>query len=229
MYKEAVLNKLKENIENKDYSELKSTVNQMNEIFGAGCTREDLLSEIDDIYRRDPNLTNLSNSERFLLTKTVKDPKKQNIYEKTFVNHLNVNGFRAENLPNNGKETYYINSYSGDIITNVSKKESARNGFKELHTKSIDCIAYLEEKTYYIFHKYTNEPGGAQDNVKGEIIQTIKESVNFNELNSLVCFVCDGEYFTPIRQDAIRESINNENIKVFFSTSEFVDFLNNEQ
>ena len=95
-----------------------------------------------------------------LLSFLMKDPKRQNIYENIFREELIKEGFDVQKLKASGPEAHYL--LNDQIVHNIKNKP------KEL--KSLDFIIHHNNKVIYVVNKYTNEPGGAQDNQYNDVI-----------------------------------------------------------
>jgi hypothetical protein len=124
-----------------------------------------------------------------------KDPKKQNIYEKTLGKYINSFPFvfNFQQLSSGGKNALYIDR---GVIRRGSEYPH------EKPAKSVDFFWNIKSKkgeiiNFYAFHKYIEESGGAQDNQFNEIKKCIEVGRNGSqEVNRRVVFVCDGVYFT---------------------------------
>ncbi len=150
----------------------------------------------------DDNKTEVINlimtDDRFARTFII-DPKKQNIYEKLFLNYVNKKGYNITNLINKGKEAICLEN--GNI-----RKGSATT----TSTKSMDFIEVKNNKTIYYYHKYTNECGGAQDNQYRDMIHFITEASKVKNNNILFIALCDGDYYTKEKIEEMK-SIKGSN------------------
>lgn len=124
-----------------------------------------------------------------------KDPKKQNIYERTLGKYISSFDFVSnfQQLSSGGKSACYLD------------RGVIRQGNEYPHekpAKSIDFAWNIKNKNgeiikFYAFHKYIEESGGAQDNQFNEIKKCIEVGRNGSqETNRRVIFICDGDYFT---------------------------------
>ncbi|AOG59993.1 hypothetical protein SHELI_v1c00380 [Spiroplasma helicoides] len=157
----------------------------------------------------------------------IKDPTKQNIHEDTFGDFLkNIKGVKNYiQLPKgkNSENTVFIinqevrmGSKTQKSITSMSKSIDFKFNYKNLNTD------------FYVCHKYTNEPGGAQDNQKNDVINTIKNASSpYINYDIFILFVCDGNYWSKKEKNFIEVSshINNENFKLI-NSEDLEDFLN---
>ncbi|AHI53836.1 hypothetical protein SSABA_v1c04270 [Spiroplasma sabaudiense Ar-1343] len=132
---------------------------------------------------------------KFLKAFFIKNPTKQNIYEKTAFEFISsIEGVHdAENLPNGSKtNSVYISDQEvrkgRDVPISIRKK-----------AKSIDFkFMYKDLKTeFYVFHKYTGESGGAQDNQKNDIINSMNaaKSAHPCDKDFVLFYICDGAYY----------------------------------
>ncbi|AWX69368.1 hypothetical protein [[Mycoplasma] anseris] len=78
----------------------------------------------------------LLNGDELLLTFFMKDPKRQNIYERIFKEEVEKEGFNIEKLSTHGKKAYYL--INGNILQNPINKP------KEL--KSLDFVITIKNK-----------------------------------------------------------------------------------
>ena len=112
----------------------------------------------------------------------VKDPRKQNIYEKTAAKYISsIEGISEfKKLPNSGKNALYINK---GVLCHNKKGES----------KSIDFIWKFKDITFLASHKYTKDSGGGQDNQYNDIMHFLKNSRENQDYYFLA--ICDGPYY----------------------------------
>lgn len=142
----------------------------------------------------------------FILSVLMKDPKRQNVYEKILLKEFLDNGINAKKLPSSGKGAFY--AINGKIVSG-SELDS-----KPLGVKSFDFLINFLDKKIFVVHKYTKENGGAQDNQFHDVISTLK-NLNNESINN-VLFCLDGEYYNDERINKLREynpSINIVNIE----------------
>lgn len=132
-----------------------------------------------------------------LLSFLMKDPKRQNIYENIFKNELIKEEFDVQKLKASGPEAHYL--LNDQIVHNIKNKP------KEL--KSLDFVIHQNNKKIYVVNKYTNEPGGAQDNQYNDVIIQLK-NLGIKTVNS-VWFCLDGKYYTKQKIDILKEINRN--------------------
>lgn len=132
-----------------------------------------------------------------LLSFLMKDPKRQNIYENIFREELMKEGFDVQKLKASGPAAHYL--LNDQIVHNIKNKP------KEL--KSLDFIIYHNNRSIYFVNKYTNEPGGAQDNQYNDVIIQLK-NLGTKTFNS-VWFCLDGKYYTSQKIKALKEINKN--------------------
>lgn len=117
-----------------------------------------------------------------------KDPSKQNFYQTQALMFLNSMKIvkRAEQLPSSGNESLFI--IDGEI-----KKGSEI--LDKSHHKSIDFKINLKNnKIIFVSHKYTKEPGGAQDNQRNDLINFVNEAEKYSG-NFIFVAIADGNYY----------------------------------
>jgi hypothetical protein len=104
----------------------------------------------------------------------IKEPSKQNIYEKIAGKYLS--SFGIAHLPATGRRALYV-SPEGKIISKRPQKD----------IKSIDFYGNIKNKNLYISHKYTKEPkgGGGQNEQRDDIIKFLSCSKNNTEENNI--------------------------------------------
>jgi len=139
-----------------------------------------------------------------------KDAKKQNIYEKILANHISSFPFISnfKKLNSGGKNSLHID------------RGVLRKGSEYPHNKpakSIDFYWTIKDKKgeiieFYVFHKYIEESGRAQDNQFKEIRHCIEVGRNgSNEINKRIIFICDGDYFTDKKIKELKNLKGNWN------------------
>ncbi|VEU74719.1 Uncharacterised protein [Mycoplasmopsis citelli] len=136
----------------------------------------------------------------FTLSVLMKDPKRQNIYEKTLLNHLKEAKIKAEILPNHGRNAYYL--INDEIITNLDRKPK--------NVKSLDFKISLSNKEIFIVHKYTEVSGGSQDNQFQDVLNQISQIGKLTKDKILFCL--DGDYYNKNKINQLKT--DNKNIKV---------------
>ncbi|WP_284928804.1 hypothetical protein [Candidatus Phytoplasma sp. AldY-WA1] len=156
----------------------------------------------------------------FLKAWFILEPLKQNFYEKVFGEFLknDINGIFEVYKPKN------IFIKKQEI---VQKKEI--NQYISSKGKSIDfSFKYKDlEIIFYVFHKYTKESGGSQDNQKNDVKISIEESKTdtqkYNK-NIMVLFICDGDYYDKNKIQELKKVTTQQNLKVL-SSNELQFFL----
>ncbi|PWV43541.1 hypothetical protein [Candidatus Phytoplasma asteris] len=109
----------------------------------------------------------------------------------------------------------------------VQKKEI--NQYISSKGKSIDfSFKYKDlEIIFYVFHKYTKESGGSQDNQKNDVKISIEEAKTdtqkYNK-NIMILFICDGDYYSEYKMKELKKVANQQNLKVL-SSNELQFFL----
>ena len=145
----------------------------------------------------------------------IKDPSKQNVFEKTFANFLSsikkVKNFKK--LPTSGKGSVFIINQEVRIKGDADKSITSQ-------AKSMDFYFEYEgiNVEFYVFHKYTNEAGGAQDNQRNDVTNAIDKASNPHINKKIfILFVCDGEYYVGKNWDDINAHISDSNFKLLKS------------
>lgn len=136
-----------------------------------------------------------------LLSFLMKDPKRQNIYEKIFKNELEKEGILVEKLNSSGPNALYSWNNKISSISNDKPKE----------LKSLDFVINYQNTLIYVVNKYTNEEGGAQDNQYKDVIVQLRH-LGPNTINQ-VWFCLDGKYYTKEKIDSLKK-INKDAIVV---------------
>lgn len=135
-------------------------------------TKEELFEEL--------KTSKLASAIFYMLTK---NPKKQNIPEKTALSILQKANPNIKNLPQTGKNALHL--------TPEGQFSSTANG----NSKAIDFYLEKDDKKYYIFHKFTEQSGGAQDNQLRDAINFLINAKNNKEINSYFVALLDGNYY----------------------------------
>lgn len=184
------------------------------DFFNKNYRNDDFQLKIDkycekfDISKKDV-LNKIASGDKITISIFVKDPAKQNFYEKTAANYIKKldNVYNFKNLANSGKNAIFIFQ---DTIR--------KNNFKiDYKTKTVDFMwkTYPNNVQYYAYHKYIREKGGAQDNQFNDVLCSIKSTKNPNSNSKhKVLFICDGHYFNKKKLNELREKIQNKNHKV---------------
>lgn len=152
----------------------------------------------------------------------VKDPNRQNVYEKAALNFLVSTPMikDAIKLPHNGVNALFVNK---GILTpgeNISRTQR-----EEQKSKSIDfkftikpCGQRTTTLTCYAMHKYTDSEGGAQDNQFSDL-RLFLENCPTKRLECYIAFA-DGEYYaTRIQQ--LKDEFNIISKRRVFTLNEF--------
>lgn len=154
-------------------------------------------------------------------------PERQNLHENVFRDFLrSLDGvYDVIQLPKSGKNAVHI------VEQEVRKGEGTKVGFK---TKSIDfSFRYsTSNKIFYVFHKYTKQSGGNQDNQKNDVKNAISIASNtgFDNDEIVVFFVCDGEYYEESMNpwSELQRAINMSNKNMYLCKSyQLEDLLKN--
>ncbi|KLL02476.1 MAG: hypothetical protein MRERC_1c066 [Mycoplasmataceae bacterium RC_NB112A] len=152
-----------------------------------------------------------------------KDPKKQNICEKVLVKYICSLDFVSDfqKLPNGGKNALYID------------RVAVRKGSGYPHQKPVKSANFawnIKNKCgeiihFYVFHKYIEESGGAQDNQFNEIKKCIEVGRNGSqEVNRRIVFICDDVYFIGRKIKELKNLTSNWNW-VFLESNELSNCL----
>lgn len=121
------------------------------------------------------------------------EPGRQGVHEKALFDYVFAKVRRLKNtlkiLPKTGKKACWL--YDGKIVT-----ENPNPG-NEKKLKTLDFFAEIKvngkiTKVYFIC-KYTNEPGGSQDNQFAEVRNNLKHCTKDQDF--LVMVVLDGGYY----------------------------------
>ena len=128
----------------------------------------------------------------------VKNPGRTNFHEKVVAEYLGVlPGFRK--LPAQGDNAIHL-SPKGNI---GNKKKLSVHGGTNL-SRALDFAWRHGDKTVYASHKYTAQEGGAQDNQYKEQQNLLSRAALNKDPDIVVVAMCDGEYYTPKRFEALR-------------------------
>ncbi|MBP5835829.1 hypothetical protein [Candidatus Phytoplasma meliae] len=205
-YKTKYKEQLKQNLENFDIKD-KKTIQKIKKF----CEKFNFIQEEVE--------TSIKNNI-FLKVWFILEPLKQNFYEKVF----------GDFLKNDIKNISKVCKLEDVFIKKqkiVQKKEI--NQYTSSKGKSIDfSFKYKDfEVMFYVFHKYTKESGGSQDNQKNDVKISIEEAKTdtkeYNE-NIMVLFVCDGEYYNEYKMQELKKTATQDNLKVLKS-NELQSFL----
>jgi len=154
----------------------------------------------------------------------VKDPKKQNIYERTAADYISripgVSKFKKY-----GTNEMFVSS--GGVFT----QESFRKSGMHSSAKTIDFGWIYENTQFYAAHKYTKDSGGAQGNQYKDLISFIKEANNSSLADTIFLVIADGEFYNGNNGRANTTRIKHlkvmaDNHKTFaLTTNELEEFL----
>lgn len=136
-----------------------------------------------------------------------KDPGRQRIHEKVaekWISLLEKEGLLSDfkRLSQSGPEARYV-SADGNIVT-ISKGDNKPS-------KALDFYWKTGKKDCYATHKYTGNPGGAQDNQREDVIQTVKNFTSCRQEHIALFAVLDGSYYSGKRMKEIRRYQRLEN------------------
>lgn len=141
----------------------------------------------------------------------VKDPSKQNIYEKLVAKYIssleNVSEFK--NLPSTTK-LYIVDG----IITNKKNKD----------VKSIDFYFKINKKNIYVSHKYTKDKGGAQDQQNLDIRSFLRNCKKLDTGDNYFIALCDGPYFISKIKE-LKDEFASKNVYIL-TTHEIENVIN---
>lgn len=120
-----------------------------------------------------------------------KDPAKQNLFETAAGEYINsiecISNYKK--LPSGGKEAVYV--IQGGIFTS----EERRKFDIKKEAKSVDFYWECGDKKFYVFHKYTRQTGGAQDNQYADIRSFITSANDSSSDKNFFIAIADGAYF----------------------------------
>jgi hypothetical protein len=137
-----------------------------------------------------PNVVNLIKKSTLFAANFIKEPSRQNVYEKTAFRLLkeitNDHELEVVKLPNKGPNSLYI--VNGSLKINLNKSERKNQ-------KSIDFKITLINLTIYIAHKYTGLSGGSQDNQKNDLSGFIFNANKNKDSNKIFLAIADGPYY----------------------------------
>jgi hypothetical protein len=140
----------------------------------------------------------------------IKEPSRQNVYEKTALRLLKEltsdEDLKVQKLPNKGPNSLYV--IKGVVKNNLSKS-------KRKQQKSIDFEITLTNLTIYIAHKYTGLSGGSQDNQKNDLSGFISHANKNKDSNIKFLAIADGPYYKNANNstselDLLKKNANKE-------------------
>jgi hypothetical protein len=138
-----------------------------------------------------------------LLLHYAKSPKRQNVYEKAFIEYAEQvlpPDLKIGPLPNKGKNAFY--PLGGEV---VGAKECPKGG---LLPKSFDFLVQGKAGRVLIATKYTEDEGGAQDNQFRDLINICSESLGMHG-DTAVLLIADGPYYDrPVSDNPNLSRIN---------------------
>lgn len=141
-----------------------------------------------------------------ILSFFMKDPSKQNSYEKILKEKIQNSfkdnkNFSIKSLSKSGPNTYY--ALHEKIETYGDKTKKIIEGVRSLDFLIEYKNKKEESKKIYIFHKYTKETGGAQNK---QLTEAINQAKHIGESLSDIVWLClDGEYYNEERLDQIKK------------------------
>lgn len=153
--------------------------------------------------------------QSLLFSYWAKNPKRQSFAEKAFYCYLQELEKikildKVSKLPNKSK--WVVN---GEIVDRYPEKTPV---------KSVDFKTCLKNKTLYIWHKYIEEAGGAQDNQFYDILNCSKNCSLNKDKSTYFLFVCAGDYFTDKKINILKTSVSTKNI-IFIDTLNLKELL----
>ena len=147
-----------------------------------------------------------------------KDPKKQNVAERSLLAYL-------ETIVKEYDSVFYeVNRLSGLNSLYVLNGLFAQKKPKRAKIKSIDFEIELQsDNKYYLFHKFTEGNGGAQDEHETDVVSCMENAGMNKDDNIKFVFVCDGDRFDS-ELDELKREHNKDNI-IVCSTPELKETL----
>jgi hypothetical protein len=140
----------------------------------------------------------------------IKEPSRQNVYEKTAFRLLKEitkdDELEVIKLPNKGPKSLYV--INGSLKNNLNKS-------KRKQQKSIDFKITLTNFTIYIAHKYTGLSGGSQDNQKNDLSGFITNANKNKDPKKIFLAIADGPYYKYAKNsfsemDLLKKNANKE-------------------
>lgn len=155
-------------------------------------------------------------TDEMFATFFIKDPAKQNIYEKTAVDYLTpyFQGGAFRKVSPAGTNALFLDE-EGRITIERSIE----------CTKSIDFQGFKNNKFYYITHKYTKESGGAQDNQLNDVKHFLSNAMKSDNSLGYLVAILDGPYYKN-KFEELRRVYNKENILIV-TIEEFATYIEN--
>lgn len=140
-----------------------------------GVTPEEVLAVIRD--------------SRLYRAEFIKDPKRQNLYEK-------IAAAAIQSMPGVEEFKHHGTNETG-LVGGVPTDRRAVRGDRAGAAKTIDFSWACGEFEYYASHKYTKESGGAQDNQHNDLLAFIEEANKNCDPKRRFVAIADGEYYDP--------------------------------
>lgn len=168
---------------------------------------KDLLEKIDKRAKKENKEIETVIAEiktnRSVRREMTKNPSRQNMSEKAIEKYLKEQNMGdVKKLPSSGHNVMFV--VQGNVLKNPTTKPT---------TKSIDFHIKQEDGyDIYIYHKYTNEHGGHQDNQARDGEEWIKSCRNSNEDNTLFILCIDGAYYDD-KIDRLKSEYQSEHNK----------------
>lgn len=153
-------------------------------------------------------ILNKINTDKLFATMFAKDPTRQSIAEKAMLQYLNTNGISAL------KPKYHIRiDADGSLVMDTRRLDTS--------SKSVDFVF----NTHYIFAKYTEIEGGAQDNQYNDILRTIDRVKLYCQHRQDIrwIFLVEGDYYKK-RVEKLKKYATNSLIYVFHC-HEYISFI----
>jgi len=149
-----------------------------------------------------------------LLSHICKHPSKQNLPERCLHYYLSKHPcIVAVDKKGSGGSSLYIEY--GQL--NWRKAKDATNEFKKLKSVDLFVKMSLNKREVFLFHKYTEDSGGSQDNQKNDLRHWLENVQGIS--NGYVCVaVCDGTYLS-CKIDDFKKEFGSHNI-IITSTKE---------
>ena len=148
-------------------------------------------------------------NDKYLQCLFSKDILKQNFCENCQYEYIRNHDVNISKLPQTGPESLRI--YNNKIIKhNIGCNSS----------KSID---FEDDYKNYIFAKYIERAGGAQDNQYREVLTTINQC---RDMEDYFIFLVDGKYFTTKRKEYLKSMCGPN--ELICSSEEYIKYINNK-
>lgn len=170
-------------------------------------------------YKKDDIVKELKKS-LYLIDFFVPEPSRQSFHENLMYQNLyevfNDVGFIEINKLNN--KALYINNkgkaVSKDKLGKADKKIKSID-FETTYTFKGETLLFLMSA------KYTNEDGGAQDNQRNDMINSLENASKITDKNIVFLGITEGDYYKKIRKnnkksylESLKKDYNKKNINV---------------